>query len=76
MLQVGGEPEQARALIHAMLPVPRYGRPEEVAALVAFLLSEESRYQIGGVFPIDAGVTVGQFIPPPSETTAATADGT
>jgi NAD(P)-dependent dehydrogenase (short-subunit alcohol dehydrogenase family) len=61
---VAEDQQQARALIHSMLPIARYGEPAEVAALVAFLLSQESRYQVGAVFNIDAGVTVGQFFPP------------
>ncbi|KAL8672503.1 MAG: hypothetical protein Q9168_003041 [Polycauliona sp. 1 TL-2023] len=39
------------------VPLHRYGKPEEVAKLIAFLLSEESSYISGGVFGIDGGQT-------------------
>jgi NAD(P)-dependent dehydrogenase (short-subunit alcohol dehydrogenase family) len=41
-----------------MIPALRYGTPEEVAALVAFLASEGARYIHRAVFVIDGGFTV------------------
>jgi 3alpha(or 20beta)-hydroxysteroid dehydrogenase len=38
-------------------PVPRIGRPEEVAALMVFLASDESSYCTGAEFVIDGGMT-------------------
>ncbi|MFI5665003.1 glucose 1-dehydrogenase [Streptomyces sp. NPDC051684] len=45
---------------HAALqrqPVPRMGRPEEMAAMVVFLLSDEATYATGAEFVIDGGYT-------------------
>lgn len=42
----------------ALIPAGRYGTPEEVAALVVFLASEDARYLHGAVYTIDGGFTV------------------
>lgn len=54
--QMGGEDwEAAGAEFVSANPMKRFGEPEEVAALVAFLLSEESGFINGTVVPIDGG---------------------
>ncbi|QEC48397.1 SDR family oxidoreductase [Baekduia soli] len=39
------------------IPVGRYGRPEEIAAFVVWLLAEAPEFLTGAVLPIDGGMT-------------------
>jgi NAD(P)-dependent dehydrogenase (short-subunit alcohol dehydrogenase family) len=45
--------------VNAMLPMKRHATPEEVAALFAFLASEQASYITGQAIPIDGGETAG-----------------
>lgn len=40
----------------ARMAIPRYGKPEDIAGLVAYLASEEARFVTGAGFAIDGGV--------------------
>lgn len=48
-------PEQIRDRIIAGIPVKRLGKPEEIAAMVAFLCSEEAAFATGADFSVNGG---------------------
>ena len=54
-LAATGDYEAARAAFIARQPIGRIGKPEEIAALVVYLASDESAYTTGAVHVIDGG---------------------
>jgi NAD(P)-dependent dehydrogenase (short-subunit alcohol dehydrogenase family) len=48
-------PPQVQAMWRKRVPMGRYGRPEEIAAAVAFLASEEASYITGVTLIVDGG---------------------
>jgi NAD(P)-dependent dehydrogenase (short-subunit alcohol dehydrogenase family) len=56
------DPERAeRRLVH--VPMGRFGRPEEIAAAVAFLASDDSSFITASTFVVDGGIS-GAYVTP------------
>lgn len=49
------DPDQARQRMAGSNPMQRYGEPEEVAALVAYLCSADASFLNGAIVPVDGG---------------------
>jgi 3-oxoacyl-[acyl-carrier protein] reductase len=47
--------------IKKMIPLKRIGKPEEIAAVVAFLASEDAAYLTGQVLRVDGGLSLGGY---------------
>ena len=64
MLGDGPEREARMAEFVADCPQRRFGRPEEVAALVVMLASDEAAYMTGAELTIDGGILAGSVASP------------
>lgn len=49
------DPEGIRRFVEAEIPAGRFGAPEEVAEVVAFLASSRARWIVGACIPVDGG---------------------
>lgn len=47
--------DQTKQALEKMHPIPRLGRPEDMAAMAAFLLSEDAGYITGQIMRVDGG---------------------
>jgi 3alpha(or 20beta)-hydroxysteroid dehydrogenase len=52
---IGGDQQEVHAQFESLNPLARYGTPSEVAALVAWLLSDESTFCTGSGYTVDGG---------------------
>jgi 3-oxoacyl-[acyl-carrier protein] reductase len=54
----GSLPEEVKDRIRDQVPAGRFGEPEEVAEVVAFLVGEEAGYVTGQTIAVDGGMTM------------------
>ena len=52
-------PDEVKQKFIQRIPLKRIGAPDEIAALVAYLSSDESSYMTGQIMQIDGGLSVG-----------------
>ncbi|MFF2391740.1 MULTISPECIES: 3-oxoacyl-ACP reductase FabG1 [unclassified Nocardia] len=52
-------PDDLKTMAKKYIPLQRLGQPEDIAAVVSFLASEDSRYVSGAVIPVDGGMGMG-----------------
>ena len=53
--------DDRRELISAAVPLGRLGEPDEVAAAIAFLSSDDAAFITGAVLPVDGGLGTGPW---------------
>jgi NAD(P)-dependent dehydrogenase (short-subunit alcohol dehydrogenase family) len=51
-------PDKVKEKMLEMIPLKRFGKPEEVADMILFLASKEADYVTGQVFRIDGGMVI------------------
>ena len=49
-------PQDVKDMVAKQVPLARYGQPEEIASVIAFLASDAASYVTGQVINIDGGL--------------------
>ena len=57
MIALKGSQEEGEAALTRNIPLKRLGEPAEVASIVTYLASNESRFVTGSAFNVDGGIT-------------------
>ena len=52
-----GQPAVLKQMMASQIPLARYAEPAEVAGIIAFLLSDETRFVNGSLYTVDGGMT-------------------
>jgi 3alpha(or 20beta)-hydroxysteroid dehydrogenase len=60
--ELQGDAAAAREVMQSFNAFGRYGEPDEMAAMAAWLLSDEASYCSGGAFSVDAAITAGSAL--------------
>ena len=55
MVRIMDDPQSGEAWLRARVPMARLGRPEEIAAVVCFLASDDASYVTGAELVADGG---------------------
>ena len=55
---VASIPQEKYEQLRRLIPLGRFGRPEEMAAAIGFLSAEEADYVTGAVLAVDGGLSM------------------